>query len=140
MTLRSSKFSEEKMIMQCLLYVCLWHMKMKHHQGLQVMNLATGEKKSNEFILTYRCCYQHNKKKMKSKGANSIVKANKRLGFTSSSHVFLWAEDGGTQTCPFSREFSIALSRALDKSCLTRWFLAFQPKVEGDSEPVTSTT
>jgi len=63
-----------------------------------------------------------------------------KWGITSSSHVFLWAEGGGTQACPFSREFSSARRRALDKSCLTRWFLALQPKVEGDSEPVTSTT
>lgn len=34
----------------------------------------------------------------------------------------------------------MARRRARDKSCLTRWFLEFQLKVEGDSDPVTSTT
>ena len=63
-----------------------------------------------------------------------------RRSFTSSSHVFLWAGDGGIQTWPFSRELSMARRRARDKSCLARWFLEFQLKVEGDSDPVTSIT
>lgn len=59
---------------------------------------------------------------------------------TSSSQVFLCAGDGGTQAFPFSSELSMARILARDRSCLTRWFLEFHPKVEGDSEPVSSTT
>lgn len=64
----------------------------------------------------------------------------KNIYHTSSSQVFLWAEDEGTQICPFSSEFSMARRRARDKSCLIRWFLELHPKVEGDSDPVTSIT
>ena len=60
--------------------------------------------------------------------------------FTSSSQVFLWAGDGGIQTWPLSRELSMARRRARDKSCLARWFLEFQLKVDGDSDPVASIT
>lgn len=67
-------------------------------------------------------------------------KKDKKSSSTSSSQVFLWAGDGGTQTCPFSREFSITRRRAFDKSCLMRGFLEFQPMVDGDSDPVISTT
>lgn len=59
--------------------------------------------------------------------------------FTSSSQVFLWAGDGGTHICPFSRELSITRSRARDKSCLARLNLELQLSAEGDSEPVAST-
>jgi hypothetical protein len=125
MTLRFGKFTEEEMIIQSLLYVCLLHGKMKkHHQHLQFV-------KSMNLYLNADVVINFNKQNEKKKN---------ELGFTSSSHVFLWADDGGTQPCPFSREFSIARMRALDNSCLTRLFLAVQPKVEGDSEPVTSIT
>lgn len=67
-----------------------------------------------------------------------VIKYNRRL--TSSSQVFLCAGGGGTQTCPFSNELSIARRRARDKSCLARWFLELQLRVEGDSDPVTSNT
>lgn len=58
---------------------------------------------------------------------------------TSSSQVFLWAGDEGTQSCPFSRELSSARSRARDMSCLAR-FLDLQFTTDGDSDPDTSIT
>jgi len=72
--------------------------------------------------------------------ASDVKNDFKTWTLTSSSQVFLWAGDGGTQAFPFSSELSIARILARDRSCLTRWFLEFHPKVEGDSEPVSSTT
>ncbi|KAF5759278.1 hypothetical protein HanXRQr2_Chr16g0739341 [Helianthus annuus] len=60
--------------------------------------------------------------------------------FTSSSQVFLWPGDGGTHTCPFSKELSIARKRVFDISVRARWFLACQLIVVGDSDPDNSTT
>lgn len=62
--------------------------------------------------------------------------------FTSSSQVFRCDGDEGSHGWPFSRDDSRALRRALDRSCLARWvFLEeFQLTVDGDSDPVISTT
>lgn len=79
------------------------------------------------------------KKRIQNILANMLILGN-MTGFTSSSQVFLCDGDGGTQTRPFSREDSIALRRARDKSCLARWFWEFQLTVEGDSDPVASIT
>lgn len=78
-------------------------------------------------------------KEFRTFSANMLVLGN-MTRFTSSSQVFLCDGDGGTQTRPFSREDSIALRRARDKSCLTRWFLEDQLTAEGDSDSVASIT
>lgn len=71
---------------------------------------------------------------------NEFTLNTRERRLTSSSHVFLWDGEEGTHNCPFSKELSIARSRAFDTSCLTRWFLVFQLITEGDSDPEASTT